>query len=69
MQDAESKSLTHTIKTLDLGKQYNVRLFQEALTTVEAVEAVEAVGEERRLWYWYVHRRTRNVKNYIPSLE
>ena len=50
MQDAESKSLTHTIKTLDLGKQYNVRLFQEALTTVEAVEAVEAVGEERRLW-------------------
>ena len=33
-EDRESKSLPHTIKTLYLGKQYNVRLSQEALTTV-----------------------------------
>lgn len=33
-EDAESKSLPHSIKVLDLGKQYNVNLSQEVLTTV-----------------------------------
>ena len=59
-EDGESKSLPHTIKMLDLGKQYNVRLSLETLTTV---------SEERGTWCWHVHRRTRSVKNYKPSLE
>ena len=59
-EDGESKSLPHTIKMFDLGKQYNVRLSQEALTTV---------SEEPGAWCWHVHRRTRSVKNYTPSLE
>ena len=33
-EDAESKSLPLTIKMLDLGKQYNVRLSKDTLTTV-----------------------------------
>ena len=32
-EDAESKSLPHTIMMLDLGKQYNVHLSKETLTT------------------------------------
>lgn len=34
-EDAESKSLPHTIKILDLGKYSNVQLSQETLATVE----------------------------------
>ena len=59
-EDAESKSLPHTIKMLDFEKQCNVNLSQETLT---------AVGEEPGDWFWHVHRRTRSVKNYKPSLE
>ena len=59
-EDAESKSLPHTIKMLDLGKQYNVRLSKETLTTDQ---------EQRRAWCWHVHERTRSVKHYAPSLE
>ena len=59
-EDAENKMFPHTIKMLDLGKQYNVRLSQETLTTV---------SEERGAWCWHVHQRTRSVKNYTPSME
>lgn len=58
-EDAESKSLPHTIKMLDLGKQYNVHLSKATLTTV---------SEEQGMWCWHVHRRTRSTKNYTPSL-
>ena len=59
-EDAEIKSLPDTTKMLDLGKQYNVNLSQDTLTTD---------GEERGDWCWHVHRRTRSVKNCKPSLE
>ena len=58
--DAKSMSLPHTTKMLDLGKQYNVHLSASTLSTI---------SEERGAWCWYVHRRTRSVKNYTPSLE
>ena len=59
-EDAESKSLPHTIKMLDLGKQYIAHLSKAALNTV---------SEERGAWCWHVHRRTRSNKNYTPALE
>ena len=59
-EDAEIKSLPDTTKMLDLGKQYNVNLSQDTLTTD---------GEERGDWCWHVHQRTRSVKNCKPSLE
>ena len=58
-EDAESKSLPHTIKTLDLSKQYNVHLSKAALSTV---------SEERGASFWHVHRRTSSTKNYTPTL-
>ena len=59
-EDGESKSLSHTITMWGLGKQYNVRVSQEAMTTV---------SEERGARCWHLRRRTRSVKNYTPSLE
>ena len=59
-EDAESKDLPHTIKMLDLGKQFNVKLSASTLSTV---------SEERGAWCWHVHRRTRSVKNYTASLD
>ena len=59
-EDAESKSLPHTIKMLDLGKQYIAHLSKAALNTV---------SEERGTWCWRVHRRMRSIKNYTPTLE
>ena len=58
-EDAESKSLPHTIKMLNLGKHYSVHLSKATLTTV---------SEERGSWCWHVHRRTRSTKNYTPAL-
>lgn len=53
MEDAESRILPHTIQMLDLGKQYNVRLFKETLTTV---------GDQRGAWCCAVHERMKSVK-------
>lgn len=59
-EDAESVTLPHTIKMLDLGKQYNVHLSASTLSTV---------SEEQGAWCWHAHRRTRSVKNYTASLD
>ena len=59
-EDAESKSLPHTIEMLELGKQYNVRLSKGTLTNV---------GDQRGVWYWHVHERTKSAKDYAPSLK
>lgn len=59
-EDAENmNNLPHATKMLDLGKQYNVHLSDEALTTI---------GEDEVAWCWHVHRITRSVNNYRPSL-
>ena len=59
-EDAESQSLRHTIKMLDLGKQNNVRLSKET------------ADNRRRPKRSMVLARTRwakSVKHYAPSLE
>ena len=57
-EDTKRKSLPHTIRMLDLGKEYNVHLSKETLTTV---------SEERALGAGTCI--SDRPKNYTPSLE
>lgn len=59
-EDGPSVGLPHTIKMLDMGKNFNVHLSEARLTTVE-----EAAGT----WCWHVNVTSKSVKKFIHTLQ
>ena len=60
VEDGPSVGLPHTIKMLDMGKNFNVHLSEARLTTVE-----EAAGT----WCWHVNVTSKSVKKFIHTLQ
>ena len=59
-EDAPNKALPHTIKLLDLGKRYNVHLYEDKLKTC---------SEEVGTWCWHVHETAESCKKFIHAEE
>ena len=59
-EDAPNKTLPHTIKLLDLGKRYNVHLYEDKLKTF---------SEEAGTWCWHVHVTAKSSKKFIHAEE
>ncbi|CAN0147329.1 unnamed protein product [Pylaiella littoralis] len=58
LENEDPAKVTHTIKLMDLGRQLNVKLTEQMLTTDE-------LRQETGTWSWHVHITAKDVKKYL----